>query len=67
MNESNSTTDTVVKTNGLSKDINAMQGPAMASADFVARLRRSLILTVNGQVRRIKRENEKTLIKSKRN
>lgn len=46
-----------------------MQGRAMVAADFVARLRRSLILTVNGQVsriKRIKREHEKTLSKPAR-
>ena len=69
MDELNGTNDTVVNTSGLSKEIKAMQGRAMVAADFVARLRRSLILTVNGQVsriKRIKREHEKTLSKPAR-
>jgi hypothetical protein len=53
-------------TSGLSKEIKAMQGWAMAAADFVASLQRYLILTVAGQMSRIKREHEKTLSKSER-
>jgi hypothetical protein len=61
MDESNGTNDTVVNPSGLSKEIKAMQSRAMAAADFVSRLWRSLILTVNGQVwcvKRITREHE---------
>ena len=66
MEESNGTNDTVVNTSGLSKKIKAIQGLAMAAADFVASLQRCFIFTVNGQVLRIKREHEKTLSKSER-